>query len=82
MPPAKVGVVVTRLQSTPFAVEYGGRVTAVRQTEVRARVGGILLERAYTEGSLVREGDVLFRIDPAPYQANVCLLYTSPSPRD
>ena len=73
IPPPKVGVVVARLQSTPFAVEYGGRVTAVRQTEVRARVGGILLERAYTEGSLVREGDVLFRIDPAPYQANVAL---------
>ncbi|MFC3125491.1 efflux RND transporter periplasmic adaptor subunit [Pseudoroseomonas globiformis] len=68
-PPTKVGVVEARLLPTPVTFEYGGRVTAVRQTEVRARVGGILLERAYTEGAEVKEGDVLFRIDPATYQA-------------
>lgn len=72
-PPTKVGVVEARPQATPIAFEYGGRVTAVRQTQVRARVGGILLERAYTEGADVREGDVLFRIDPATYQAAVDL---------
>ncbi|MBU8544426.1 MULTISPECIES: efflux RND transporter periplasmic adaptor subunit [Roseomonadaceae] len=68
-PPTKVGVVEARPLPTPVTFEYGGRVTAVRQTEVRARVGGILLERAYTEGAEVREGDVLFRVDPATYQA-------------
>ncbi|EHM01738.1 putative multidrug efflux periplasmic linker protein BpeA [Acetobacteraceae bacterium AT-5844] len=67
--PTKVGVVEARPRPTPVAFEYGGRVTAVRQTEVRARVSGILLERAHTEGAQVQEGDVLFRIDPAPYQA-------------
>lgn len=72
-PPTAVGVVEARPQSTPVAFDYGGRVTAVRQTEVRARVGGILLQRAYTEGSEVREGDVLFRIDPATYRAAVDL---------
>ncbi|PZP47887.1 MAG: efflux RND transporter periplasmic adaptor subunit [Azospirillum brasilense] len=72
-PPTKVGVVEARPQPTPLAFEYGGRVTAVRQTEVRARVGGILLRRAYTEGAAVKEGDVLFRIDPATYQAAVDL---------
>lgn len=68
-PPTKVGVVQARPQPTPVSFHYGGRVTAVRQTEVRARVGGILLERAFTEGAEVRQGDVLFRIDPATYQA-------------
>jgi len=67
--PAKVGIVEARPLPTPVAFEYGGRVMAVRQTEVRARVGGILLARAYTEGAEVQEGDILFRIDPATYQA-------------
>ena len=43
--PPRVGVVHAERRPTPVAFEYGGRVTAVRQTEVRARVGGILLER-------------------------------------
>ncbi|NGM23417.1 efflux RND transporter periplasmic adaptor subunit [Roseomonas stagni] len=72
-PPPRVGIVEVRPRPTPLAFTYGGRVTATRQTEVRARVGGILLRRAFTEGSEVREGDVLFLIDPAPYQAAVNL---------
>ncbi|MDQ1080645.1 efflux RND transporter periplasmic adaptor subunit [Pseudoroseomonas cervicalis] len=72
-PPARVGVVEVRPQPTPIAFDYGGRVTAVRQTEVRARVAGILLERSYTEGAAVEAGAVLFRIDPARYQAAVDL---------
>ncbi|WP_419897077.1 efflux RND transporter periplasmic adaptor subunit [Roseomonas sp. USHLN139] len=73
MPPPQVGVVAVQPQPTPLVLDYGGRVTAVRQTEVRARVGGILLQRAYAEGAAVREGDVLFRLDPATYQAAVDL---------
>ncbi len=72
-PPARVGIVEARPQPTPITFDYGGRITAVRQTQVRARVGGILLERTYTEGAEVREGDVLFRIDPATSQAAVDL---------
>lgn len=72
-PPSRVGVVEVRPRPTPLSFEYGGRVTAIRHTEVRARVGGILLRRAFTEGAAVREGDVLFRIDPATYQAAVDL---------
>ena len=51
--------------------EYAGRVAASRQVEVRARVGGILLSRTFDEGSRVNKGDVLFRIDPATYEADV-----------
>lgn len=45
-----------------------GRVTAVRQAEVRARVAGIVLKREFVEGSLVSAGQVLFQLDPAPLQ--------------
>lgn len=43
-----------------------GRVAAVRQAEVRARVAGIVLKREFAEGSLVSAGQVLFQLDPAP----------------
>ena len=46
-----------------------GRTSAFRVAEVRARVNGIVLKRLFTEGSDVKEGQVLYEIDPAPYQA-------------
>jgi membrane fusion protein, multidrug efflux system len=46
-----------------------GRLGAVRSAEVRARVGGVLLERVYREGSDLKAGDLMFRIDPAPLAA-------------
>ena len=46
-----------------------GRISAFRVAEVRARVNGIVLRRLFTEGSDVTEGQVLYEIDPAPYQA-------------
>ncbi len=49
--------------------ELPGRTSAYRVAEVRARVNGIVLKRLFTEGSDVREGQRLFLIDPAPYQA-------------
>ena len=67
-PPPEVGVVVVQPAEVPFPVEYAGRVAAFRDVEVRARVGGILLKREFDEGAKVKEGQVLFRIDPATYQ--------------
>ncbi|MBW8725462.1 MAG: efflux RND transporter periplasmic adaptor subunit [Inquilinus limosus] len=55
----------------PLTYTYAARVSAFREIEVRARVGGILLKRDYTEGARVSEGQELFRIDPATYQAEV-----------
>jgi membrane fusion protein (multidrug efflux system) len=46
-----------------------GRISAFRMAEVRARVDGIVLKRHFTEGSDVKEGQLLYEIDPAPYQA-------------
>ncbi len=49
--------------------ELPGRTSAYRVAEVRARVNGIVLKRYFSEGSDVKEGQRLFQIDPAPYQA-------------
>jgi membrane fusion protein (multidrug efflux system) len=46
-----------------------GRISAFRVAEVRARVNGIVLRRLFSEGSDVKEGQLLYEIDPAPYQA-------------
>ena len=71
MPPPAVGVITLGSGPMPIALEYPARLRGLREVEVRARVGGILLERRYDEGSAVREGQVLFRIDPAPFAAEV-----------
>jgi membrane fusion protein (multidrug efflux system) len=55
----------------PLDLEYAARLRGAREVEVRARVSGILLERRYEEGAPVQEGELLFRIDPAPFRAAV-----------
>lgn len=52
----------------PLTFEYAARAQGSKETEVRARVGGILMKRNYVEGSTVKEGDVLFEIDPEPFK--------------
>lgn len=60
-------VVVLQPQNIPLSFEFSARAQGSKETEVRARVGGILLKRNYVEGSQVEEGSVLFEIDPAPF---------------
>lgn len=69
MPAPEVGVETATVGRVPTLLEYTGRAAGSREVEVRARVGGILLERRYEEGQSVRQGDVLFVIDPEPYRA-------------
>ncbi|HEY1392755.1 MAG TPA: efflux RND transporter periplasmic adaptor subunit [Methylibium sp.] len=69
MPPAQVGVVTVKLQPVALQTELPGRVEAVRVAQVRARVSGVVLKRLFVEGSLVKAGQPLFQIDPAPYRA-------------
>lgn len=64
----KVQVEVVEPQDIPLSFEFSARAQGSKETEVRARVGGILLKRNYVEGSAVNEGDVLFQIDPAPFE--------------
>jgi membrane fusion protein (multidrug efflux system) len=65
-PPAEVMVVEARRESVPLRRELPGRISARRVAEVRARVSGILLKRSFEEGRDVKEGQVLFQIDPTP----------------
>ncbi|MDR1947436.1 MAG: efflux RND transporter periplasmic adaptor subunit [Desulfovibrio sp.] len=64
---------VTYFSLTPrpatLTSELAGRTVPYMVAEVRPRVGGIILERRFVEGSDVREGDVLYQIDPSLYQA-------------
>jgi membrane fusion protein (multidrug efflux system) len=69
MPPAEVGVVIAKAQRVPVMRDLVGRLSATRTADVRARVAGVLQKRVYTEGSEVKEGQLLFQIDPAPLQA-------------
>jgi len=68
-PPPQVGVLTMQPQTVPLLTELPGRVEASRVAQVRARVTGIVLKRVFTEGSEVKAGQLLFQIDPAPYQA-------------
>lgn len=70
-PPPSVQVIELQPQTVALEREFVGRLAPFRSADVRARVPGVLLERTYEEGSDVREGDVLFRIDPAPLQAQL-----------
>ncbi len=69
MPPPEVGVVTLVAQSLPLTNELPGRLEPVRVAQVRARVEGIVLKREFQQGTNVLAGDVLYRIDPAPYRA-------------
>ncbi len=73
-PPAaamEVSTVVAAAVEAPRTVDLPGRLSSTRVAEVRAQVAGIIQERAFKEGASVAEGDILFRIDPAIYQAEV-----------
>jgi len=71
MPKPEVAVMTATSEPLPLALTYTARAAGSREVEVRARVSGIVLERRYVEGSSVKAGDVLFRIDPEPYRAAV-----------
>ncbi|MBO9668521.1 MAG: biotin/lipoyl-binding protein, partial [Bdellovibrio sp.] len=70
-PPLVPEVTVVKVfpRTIPLTKEYVGQMSGIRDIQVRARVGGILLKRYYTEGASVKAGALLFKIDPAPYQA-------------
>jgi membrane fusion protein (multidrug efflux system) len=61
------------IATAPLSVsnELSGRVVAPRVAQVSARVAGVVLKRVFTEGSEVKQGDVLFLIDPAPFKADL-----------
>ncbi len=64
-----VGTWVIQARTVPFITELSGRTSAFYVSEVRPQVSGIILERLFTEGSEVKEGQQLYQIDPSLYQA-------------
>lgn len=69
-PPPTVAVYTVTSASLTLSAELPGRVESSRVAQVRARTPGIVLQRMYREGSDVKAGDLLFRIDPAQFQAS------------
>ncbi|ACL59997.1 efflux RND transporter periplasmic adaptor subunit [Methylobacterium nodulans] len=69
--PTEVSIVTVRNQPIPFERELPGRVAPTRIAEVRARVSGLVVKRAFQQGSQVKEGDLLYKIDPAPYRVEL-----------
>ena len=67
--PAEVTALKVLPQRLPLTVELSGRVSAYRKAEVRPQVGGILQKQLFAEGSLVREGQSLYKIDPDTHEA-------------
>lgn len=71
-PPGKepeVTVTTVAARDTPMDFEFTAQTQSSREVEIRARVDGFLDKRVYTEGQLVKEGQVLFLMDPKPFQA-------------
>ncbi|MCO4318056.1 efflux RND transporter periplasmic adaptor subunit [Phyllobacterium sp. 21LDTY02-6] len=70
-PPSPVSFIAVKAEPIPINNELPGRIAPTRIAEVRPRVSGIVVERVFEQGSLVNEGDVLYRIDPAQFQVQV-----------
>ena len=67
--PPEVGVVTVAARPTTLTTELPGRTSPYRIAEVRPQVGGIIQERPFEEGGQIQAGQVLYQIDPAPYEA-------------
>ncbi len=70
-PPIEVSVVTVTRHDAPVSYEFVGQTQSSAQVQIVARVAGFLDQQVYTEGSLVKAGDVLFRQDPKPFQATL-----------
>ena len=69
--PPKVPVVRPIVRQVTHYVDFTGHLEAAQTAEVRARVTGSLAKVVFKPGTMVKQGDLLFEIDPAPFQAEV-----------
>ena len=69
--PVEVAVMTVTPRDTPVSFEYVGQTESSHQVEIRARASGFLDRRVYTEGSVVKAGEVMFQQDPRPFQAQL-----------
>ena len=70
-PPAEVSVIKIQPRDTPIVVEFVAQTQSSHQVEIRARVNAFLEKRTYVEGSPVKVGQVMFMMDPKPFQAQL-----------
>ena len=70
-PPPQVGYIVLRAAPVTLTSELPGRVSALESSDVRPQINGVVRRRDFTEGSIVRAGQVLYEIEDAPYRAAV-----------
>lgn len=68
-PPTDVTVMTVTARDTPVIFEFVAQTQSSREVEIRARVAGFLEKRLYTEGELVKAGQVLFQMDRRPFEA-------------
>jgi membrane fusion protein (multidrug efflux system) len=71
MGPIEVSVLTVQPQSITLNTELPGRIAAYLTAEIRPQVNGIIKSRLFEEGALVHQGQILYKIDPAPYQASL-----------
>lgn len=71
MPPTGVSFLTLKARDIPVASDLPGRIAPVRIAEVRSRVTGIIKERVFEQGSLVKAGDVLYKVDPSLFRVRV-----------
>lgn len=70
-PPVDVTVMTMVPRDTPVSFEFVGQTQSTRQVQIVARVSGFLDKRVYTEGSMVKAGQVMFLQDPKPFKAQL-----------
>ena len=68
MPPMPVSVISVQPTSVPMSVKAVAQTEGASEVEVRPRVGGIILKKMFEEGAPVKAGQVMFQLDPAPFQ--------------
>jgi membrane fusion protein, multidrug efflux system len=67
----QVSVVTVQTRDIPFTLEFVAQTESSRQVDIVARVSGFLEKIAYGEGEMVKEGQLLFQLDPKPFQAQL-----------
>ncbi|WP_036553031.1 efflux RND transporter periplasmic adaptor subunit [Nisaea denitrificans] len=70
-PPVAVSTVTAAAEDIPVVNELPGRIAPTNIAEVRPRVSGLVVKRVFEQGTIVNQGDVLYKIDPAPFEVQV-----------
>ncbi|SPZ49618.1 efflux transporter, RND family, MFP subunit [Agrobacterium tumefaciens] len=70
-PATKVAIIEVKAEKLPVVTELPGRVAPMVTADVRPRITGMVLKRVFEQGTTVKEGDVLYIIDPEPFKAKV-----------